>query len=63
MTSVQAERSATTLAQRWCALAVFLIAPFVFASLRWRQVEWRGRAYELTGSSRARRAGRATTAS
>ncbi|MGN6105549.1 MAG: glycosyltransferase [Kofleriaceae bacterium] len=32
---------------RWVGIALFLVAPLVVASMRWRRVEWRGRAYAL----------------
>lgn len=38
---------------RWFAIALFLLAPFVLASMRWRTVEWRGHAYALRGPARS----------
>lgn len=33
--------------RRWFAAALFLLAPFVVASMAWPRVDWRGRAYAL----------------
>ena len=38
---------------RWFAATLFVLAPFVIASMRWRTVEWRGRAYALQGAGLA----------
>ncbi|MDX2086808.1 MAG: glycosyltransferase [Kofleriaceae bacterium] len=38
---------------RWFAATLFLLAPFVVASMAWRRVDWRGRAYSLGGPAAA----------
>jgi ceramide glucosyltransferase len=44
---------------RWFSIALFVLAPFVVASMAWRTVDWRGRAYDLRHTAPARRHGRA----
>jgi ceramide glucosyltransferase len=34
---------------RWFAIMLFLLAPFIVASMAWSGVVWRGRAYDLRG--------------
>lgn len=44
---------------RWFGAALFVIAPFVVASMARRTVAWRGRAYDLRHAATPRRHGRA----